>query len=135
MVELAIGVVPANHWSYGSIWRCTMWIQNDSCMCMQNFIHSTQFTQYVSARVLLCSRPRVRECFICDTIAALPELIHRCQTQHMLSLSSYTVLRHTSKLLPLNVLLRDDGPVQGGPLQNAKTTDGLKFATCSCIGV
>ena len=54
------------------------------CACKNSCVHSTQFLQYVSARVLLCSLSCMRECFICDTIAALPELIHRCQNQHML---------------------------------------------------
>lgn len=73
--------------------------QNDFCLCTQYFVHSTQFPQHVSACVLLCSQSCMRECFICDTIAALPELMHRCQNQHMLS--SYTCI--LSKLLSLTV--------------------------------
>lgn len=48
--------------------------------------------------------------FVCDTIAALPELIHHCQNQHMLL--SYTVILRVSKLLPLNVFVGDEGSVR-----------------------
>lgn len=60
--------------------------------------------------------------FMCDTIAALPELINRCQKQHMLL--SYTTILY--KPLSLNVLIRAEGSLQWGscePLQTTKTTD------------
>ncbi len=83
-------------------------IQTDFWLRVQNCAHSTQFPQYVSACVPLCSQSRMRESFICDTVAALPELIHRCQNQHMLLCYTVTL----SKLLSLNAFIRDEGPAQ-----------------------
>lgn len=77
-VPITDALVASGHTLY-ILWTIYYAGQTVLFLCMQNPVRSPQVLQYASACVLLCSQPCMRDCFICDTIAALPELIHHCQ--------------------------------------------------------